>query len=291
MSDGPTLPADTIRIGMPQLAHAGLSEHWLLRECGDRHWCALAARLGLADPVFADDTGRTAYAAFLGLRLAGARLDAVREHDRLRIDTRLQRLGPARHLSVHGLSVDGRAVGRLELLSTFVRRATDGDNRSVARVSVPADTAQAGADPGAVTAHDPAPLATRIRALRDGFHPGTEGLIAPAEPRDFRLAPCPRNDFNGAEFLYFASFAALLDRAAWAWWREPASVTTAGREIAYFGNLNPGETLHIALVGLHRDGPGAGHACELRAGDGRLLARAITRRAITPATFPPRLQQ
>ncbi|WP_045525856.1 hypothetical protein, partial [Aeromonas caviae] len=94
MSDGPTRPADPVRIGMPQLAHAGLSEHWLLRECGDRHWCALAARLALAVPVFPDDTGRTAYAAFLGLALTGARLDAVREHDRLSIDTRLLRLGP-----------------------------------------------------------------------------------------------------------------------------------------------------------------------------------------------------
>lgn len=264
------------RLGMPQLAYAGLSEPWLLRDCGDRHWLAIAARLGLADPDFRDADGRTAYAAFLGLRLTQAALHAAHEHDRLTVGTRLSRPGPARHLSVHELHVGTTRIARVELLSTFVRRTRPGDNRSVARVTVPADAADDADDAGAGTAD--LALAQRVRALRAGVDLAAEGLLAPPAPRRYVCTPCPRNDYNGAGFLYFANFAAVLDRAAWEWWHEAPAATTAAREIAWSGNLNVGETLHVELLGVHRDGPGAGHACELRAGDGRLLARALTRR-------------
>ncbi|PMX90526.1 hypothetical protein C1X54_39295, partial [Pseudomonas sp. GW460-13] len=32
--------------------------------------------------------------------------------------------------------------------------------------------------------------------------------------------PCPCNDFNGADLLYFASFQAMVDRAEWQWRRD-----------------------------------------------------------------------
>lgn len=264
------------RLGMPQLAYAGLSETWLLRDCGDRHWLAIAARLGLADPDFRDAGGRSVYAAFLGLRLTQGALHRAREHDRLDVTTRLSRPGPARHLSVHELHIGSTRIARVELLSTFVGRTRPGDNRSLTRVAVPADAAD-DAMPDAQPA-GPVPLAQRVRALRAGFDPAAEGLLAAPVARTHAFTPCPRSDFNGAGFLYFANFAAVLDRAAWDWWREAPQQTTALREIAWFGNLDVGETLHVELLGIHRDGPGAGHACALRAGDGRLLARAVTRR-------------
>jgi len=36
-----------VRLGMPQLALAGLSESWLLMECGHRHWTLLERMLGV----------------------------------------------------------------------------------------------------------------------------------------------------------------------------------------------------------------------------------------------------
>lgn len=36
----------------------------------------------------------------------------------------------------------------------------------------------------------------------------------------YSFSPCPRNDLNGAEFLYLASFQAVVDRAEWPWWRD-----------------------------------------------------------------------
>ena len=33
------------------------------------------------------------------------------------------------------------------------------------------------------------------------------------------IDPCPAQDFNGADFLYFSSFQAFVDRAEWAFFR------------------------------------------------------------------------
>ena len=63
--------------------------------------------------------------------------------------------------------------------------------------------------------------------LRAGVDLAAEGLLAPPAPRRYVCTPCPRNDYNGAGFLYFANFAAVLDRAAWEWWHEAPAATTA----------------------------------------------------------------
>ncbi len=55
--------------GMPQLCGSGLSENWLLKECGHRHWLAIAHRQGLARPRFHDALGQQVYAAFTLVRI------------------------------------------------------------------------------------------------------------------------------------------------------------------------------------------------------------------------------
>jgi probable biosynthetic protein (TIGR04098 family) len=42
---------------MPQLAYTGLSENWLIKECGHRHWEALAGDAGRSAPDFVDEDG------------------------------------------------------------------------------------------------------------------------------------------------------------------------------------------------------------------------------------------
>jgi probable biosynthetic protein (TIGR04099 family) len=66
------------RAGMPQLALNGLSENWLLKECGHRHWEALAVDAGHAVPEFIDDAGNKAYAAFTAVRLRDASLVSIK---------------------------------------------------------------------------------------------------------------------------------------------------------------------------------------------------------------------
>ena len=47
----PKLP-DRITLGMPHLSANGLSEGWLLKELGHRHWFLLAEAAGMAVPDF-----------------------------------------------------------------------------------------------------------------------------------------------------------------------------------------------------------------------------------------------
>lgn len=44
---GQHLQTERYRIGMPQLALNGLSERWLLAECGDRHWQLIEQAAGV----------------------------------------------------------------------------------------------------------------------------------------------------------------------------------------------------------------------------------------------------
>lgn len=252
--------------GMPQTCHHGLSEAWLLKECGDAHWQAL----GRAGARPAD-----AYAAFTAVRVAGAELDRIGEHDRYEIASACGPAGRAQQFGVHELRAGGALRGRVEMLSTYVRRARDGDNRGIVRAAVPAQPA------APELAERAQALAERSRALRAGGWEPRHGLSAahrrPA--REFRFRPCPNNDYNGARLLYFASYAAIVDRAEWEWFGADARYAVADRELAYYGNLDLGGTLSVVLRDARVEGGGLAHWCEVRdAADGRRLADVVTRK-------------
>src|SRR5262249_53444288 len=79
---GAAMPRE-VTLGMPHLAMGGLSETWLLKECGHRHWSMLARAAGLAVPEFRDPAGDPIYAAFLAVTVRDAAFETAREHDRL----------------------------------------------------------------------------------------------------------------------------------------------------------------------------------------------------------------
>lgn len=272
--------------GMPQLCPTGLSENWLLKECGHQHWLALARRQGRARPDFRDAGGRKAYAAFTAVRIRHARLDRVAENDRLRVVSRCLPVGRSQHFGLHELRGRDGTHAQVEMLSTFVRRERAGDNRSVVRAAVPATTAAPEADiERAALATCALQLAERGRALRSGqwqpdFGPESE---RGAPLREFRFQPCPHNDFNGADLLYFASFQAIVDRAEGAWFGSTALPRLAERELAFYGNVNVGESLTVLLRGVQESPDGLSHWCEVRrAGDGARLADVLTRKRRVP---------
>lgn len=98
-------PAGTVRLGMPQLALSGLSEGWLLRECGARHWSEIAAYFQAPPERLADGRGNRLYSSFLAARLCGRPLGAFREGDRIHLNTHLRRLaGRRRDCSSRGFA-------------------------------------------------------------------------------------------------------------------------------------------------------------------------------------------
>lgn len=263
--------------GMPQLSYTGLSENWLLKTCGDLHWQALAARAGQAVPEFRDADGNTAYAAFLAIRVRDASLEVLGEHAAFRIDTRLDRVAGARHLSRHLLEADGERRVDVEMMSTFIRRERERDNRSVVRAAFP--TQDAHSDP-AIT-RSASELVTLAKRFRNGDwdeHIGLrQGLDCVRHAAEY--LPCPYSDFNGADLLYFANFQSMVDRVEWQWLRFEEPPTIAQRDLFFHGNVNVGEALELSFCSVEHDQDGLAHWCEIRrAADGEKIADVVTRK-------------
>jgi probable biosynthetic protein (TIGR04099 family) len=268
---------DVIVLGMPHLSLGGLSETWLLKECGHRHWFQLAAAAGLARPNFRDEAGESIYAAFLAVSVRDAVLDAVREHDELVIASQLVRISRTRFTSTHRLSVRTRPIAEVVMTSTFVKRAQKGRNHSIARVEVPGlESLKAGLGATALGAE-----AAALRSDRWCTHLGFERSKASVIDR-FVIDPCPGQDFNGADFLYFASFQAFVDRAEWAFFRPDAPFpTTRRRDIVYCGNIDPGERVVASLLQVRREQGKLGHWYRLeRVQDNFAIANIFTLRQI-----------
>ncbi|MDT4844310.1 putative biosynthetic protein [compost metagenome] len=252
--------------GMPHLAYVGLSENWLLKECGHLHWLMLARLKSFSVPAFSDREGRSAYAAFTAINLRGLQLERIVENTRFELHSRLQPAGRARHCSEHLLLAAGLPCGELTMLSTFVCRTRAGDNRSATRAQF------------AINEGTPVEPGQTARALLEA---GKHWLEAePVEQVwEQRFSPCPALDFNGAEFLYFAQFQATVERAEWALARSNRQLPCRERQLYFYGNLNPGDDLLLRLAPpVNVDGM---QRCEIRrASDGRKLAEVLTRRAL-----------
>lgn len=250
--------SETYLASMPNLAYTGLSENWLLKECGHQHWLALAQLHDRSLPDFVDEQGRIAYAAFTGVKLWNLKLEAIVENRPFQIHTRIGRGGQARHYSEHDVRLGERIVGQLALLSTFVSRHVPGDNRSVSKACL-RDTQAPVTQPPQVLQQ----LHADNRRIRGGdwhSHYGIDRQSTEAHVLDF--TPCPDIDFNGADLLYFANFQAMVERAEWALLglRHPGLIRQ--RELHFYGNLNINDNLQIRLY-TGQPGQREPHWCEV----------------------------
>jgi probable biosynthetic protein (TIGR04099 family) len=157
-----------------------------------------------------------------------------------------------------------------------VKRMQAGLNRSIALVEVsglpPVEPAPEFADDAAMVA-----------AMRRGHWAEHLGFIRADAAALDRLVidPCPAQDFNGADFLYFSSFQAFVDRAEWAFLRPNPRATTRRRDIVYHGNIEPGDRVAIVLRAVRRGAGTLGHWCSIaREGDAAPLADIFTLRHV-----------
>lgn len=251
-----------VLLGMPHLALNGLSETWLLKELGHRHWLMLAQMAGRPVPDFRDAAGAPVYAAFRSVEVCEAAFERVRENDVLHIRSALSRISRTQMRSRHELAIGGAPIGSVTMTSVFVHRRSGSSNHSIARIEV------SGLPP-----FDPA---TRPIAARSD--PSCTPGIAYAA---LAFTPCPSQDFNGAGFLYFTSFVAFAERAEWAVAPSLARGGILQRDITYFANLDPGEgiTVHLAEA-AHQGGIRLLHCRIERSSDGMLLADIRTQKRI-----------
>jgi probable biosynthetic protein (TIGR04099 family) len=263
--------------GMPHLALGGLSENWLLKECGHHHWQLLAERYGRRVPDFKEGED-SAYAAFTAIRVTCLAPAAIGENAAFSLDSQLCAAGRARHFSRHQLKTSGQPCGTIEMLSAFVRRDRQGSNHRVHRAQPGGVGDEAGSGSLAPAAARLLQAGRDFRAddwQRDGFRPASRRILG-----EYSFLPCPTTDFNGAGFLYCASFQSMVERAEWNWFRCATPARTVRREMHFFGNLDVGDAMLIRLCGERRDKEGMAHWSDLlRVSDGKTIARVITSKA------------
>jgi probable biosynthetic protein (TIGR04099 family) len=209
------------------------------------------------------------YAAFTLVRVSQARLEQVMEHDAFTIATQCHPAGRTQYYSQHTVQLRSQQVARVEMLSVFVLRAQAGNNRSIVR-AVMAEPQGAAAPSELASAAEA--FVQRGRARRAAVGTGQ------AEVHTSIFTPCPHNDFNGADLLYFSSFQSMVDRAEWEWMRSADAASRPAmlreREMVFYGNLDLGDAVHTGLHGeLLKH-----HSTLCRSSDGLRIAEVFTRK-------------
>lgn len=264
------------RVGMPQLALNGLSESWLLADCGDRHWQLLAEAAGVPVSCLRDSSGRRVYPAFRAVRLRHGRLGSVVEDDELEIDSLLGRVSRTQFYSKHLVSNGAGLCAVVEMQSVFIARETAGLNTSAVRSPVAGLEHVPLLDEGLRFAEFNRRVAQAPQEREPDRSARGGHSYAP-----LAVHPCPSLHFNGAGFLYFARFHELVDQAEWSWLGpRAATCLTTERHLLYHGNADVGSTLSVQLCAVEQGAAGLHHHCQLLAqADKHLLADVFTRRS------------
>jgi probable biosynthetic protein (TIGR04099 family) len=225
--------SQTYLLSMPQLSLIGLSEHWLLKQCGHQHWMALAEAMGLSFPEFKDESGTKIYPAFLCVSCGSLALNELKENDVITLETELFVISKTRTHSRTRILMAGSIMGEVSVLSSFVCRQEEGNNQSVARANLAKGLRIS--------------VTNESDHILSAFHMARNYSNTSAKPRAFEYIPCPYADFNGADFLYFAAFQTIADRSENNV-LEKGLWSTVNRTISYFGNVNLGDRILVSIL-------------------------------------------
>ncbi len=276
-----------IRVNLPHMDLAGLSEGWLFRHCGHLHWRALCEALGKRSHELADDRQRRLYPVFVAVSARYDRpLSSVGENDELRSALSLAHYGRAFYRSQVEVANPAGAF-RLEMITTFAARERGAENdlfrttpADVPRVSLPALRSV----PELLTARQAIQRGARDEHVVAG-HRVPLGRV-PAAPQ-LTFEPSPYAHFNGVGLLYFAAYPTLVDTferqlVEAAGLRPPdtdwaLAASTVARDVFYYRNLDLGQRLVATLNRAQRVADGYALHCILsREHDGQVVAEVVT---------------
>lgn len=229
---------DRHTLGMAEMGYRGLSEQWLLRRAGDLHWQLIARAMGQRDAVFTCADGQPLYAAFCATSLHFTSPELPQPGNELTLAVDLYRTGHGRLGSIHRITTSDQEIGRLVLISTFVGRSDPASNRSIVRRAPRVMAIPPEAPPAIQRIARQASMIARL-ATRE-----KPELCAVECQR--KILPCPSTDFNAAGLLYFPSFSAIAERAAFEDSRSKPGLMRS-RHAVYLGNAEPGEYISVAF--------------------------------------------
>lgn len=246
-----------IRVNLPHMDAAGLSEGWLFRHSGNLHWDRLCAALATPSHELTDDRDRRLYPVFVAIRARYDRpLSAVVENEALDSRVELAHYGRAFFRSL--VSV-GNANGAfaLEMVTTFAARSQAGQNdlhRTTPAARLRYALPQLRSAPGLLL--DRQSMNRRLATSHN-----LAGHVVDLTPAAGALhdihEPSPYADFNGVGLLYFAAYPVIVDTVERRLLRrvelEPLAddwalaTSTVARDVFYYRNVNLGDRLVVTL--------------------------------------------
>lgn len=224
-SGSPTMSMErrSLFVNMPQMAMAGLSESWLLKELGDMHWTMITSGLGSRSSALKDGGGNRLYATFtrIGYSLRKP-LSAIGEDSGLDLTGTISRFGAGTFISDIVLHHE-LAAGEARLMSNFSRRG-EANNTSLLK-------GQPTIPPNCPIPEVPLPaFVSEYRDLR------ARTLAAALFETEYDIIPF--HDVNGVGLLYFAAYPIISDICSLRYSSEFSEQSTVSRDIYYFANAD-----------------------------------------------------
>ncbi len=255
-------------LSMPQMALGGLSERWLFTELGDMHWSILANAFDRPSHLLRDDEGRRIYATFTRFRLESTRPFAdFEENERIDLDLSMRRHGAGMYFSDAVVSGTTGSV-QASLMSSFSKFGQSASNMSLLKglPEIPADFA--------------IPLLSELPEFGQAYRT-RRSTTSPAAIFECDYEIIPAYDINGVGLLYFAAYPIINDICASRHGGRSLMIdfSTVRRDVFYFGNSNPDETLLFRLHEWRCDEHSIDMTASIaRRSDGNVIAQILTRK-------------
>jgi probable biosynthetic protein (TIGR04098 family) len=260
--DGIAKATRSFNINMPQMAMGGLSESWLFKELGDMHWQMLTDGLQSPSSALCDGSGNRLYATFTRISVAIAALSSYQENGLFILTGEISRFGGGMFFS----EIDVTS-GRAQLMSSFSKRGENGSNVALLKE-------QPKIPPNCKIAEHSSlpPICEEYRAVRAADLPDSIFSC------DYEIVP--QHDVNGVGLLYFAAYPIISDICE-SRFASPKNSSTIKRDVFYFSNCDPDETL---VFRLHRRNSSnsilESETSLSRKSDGVLMSRIFTTRGM-----------
>jgi probable biosynthetic protein (TIGR04098 family) len=265
----------TYRIGMPQMAVAGLSEGWLFKEIGDFHWTLIADGLGVQSSHMFDGVGNRLYATFTRIRVdSTAPWADFRENQYLEITGSLARYGAGQFLGTYYGKAGSKSF-TMTVLSSFSSRSRAESNKEL-RKGQPI-----------IPPNCPIPLLTEKPSFVEEYQQRRseralpeKTVLTPLFSKDYKINPF--TDINGIGLLYFAAYPTISDFCELSYfadgneWAFRASAHY--RDVFYFANSDADDVLSYRLLAEHQAGSSVATESLIARGDGTPMALLITRK-------------
>jgi len=253
-------------LNMPQMALGGLSEHWLFKELGDMHWGMLTKAFACPSHLLRDDEGQRIYATFTRIRLESTcPIADFEENEPLDLEISMSRHGAGMFFG--DAAVNGRSGSiQAKLMSSFSKFGQGSSNMNLLKglPTIPSDF--------------PIPAVSGFPAFGQDYRARRAQVLSSAIFEcEYELIPA--YDINGVGLLYFAAYPIINDICAARHGGRSVMTdfSTVRRDVFYFGNSDPNETLLYRLHEWHADDDSIDMAASIcRKSDRNVIAHVLT---------------